>query len=112
MPLEINKYLFDVQTSISSIYDYIASCENITQYQENKLVKRAVERELEIIGEAINKLLKIAPEIEIKESRRIVDLRNWIIHGYDKVDDIIIWGIILKDLPALKKQVDELLEKQ
>jgi len=56
-------------------------------------------------------LLKLNPELKINESRRIVDLRNWIIHGYDRVDDIIIWGIISKDLPALKEQVSILLKK-
>ena len=66
---------------------------------------------MEIIGEAMNKLLKLNPELKINESRRIVDLRNWIIHGYDRVDDIIIWGIISKDLPALKEQVSILLKK-
>ena len=84
---------------------------NKLQYKNNKLIRRAVERELEIIGEAMNKLLKRNPELKINESRRIVDLRNWIIHGYDRVDDIIIWGIISKDLPALKEQVSILLKK-
>jgi uncharacterized protein with HEPN domain len=49
------------------------------------------------------------PEIQISEARRIVDLRNWIIHGYDKVDDVFIWGIISRDVPKLKEQVDKLL---
>jgi uncharacterized protein with HEPN domain len=53
--------------------------------------------------------LKIDQNIEITDSRRIVDLRNWIIHGYDKVDDIIIWGIISKDIPRLEKQIKKLL---
>ncbi len=110
MQLEANKYLFDIQISVDSIFEYISNCRTLEQYQNNKLIRRAVERELEIIGEAMNKLLKLNPELKINESRRIVDLRNWIIHGYDKVDDIIIWGIISKDLPALKEQVNELLK--
>src|SRR6056297_2633113 len=72
--------------------------------KETRLLRRGVERELEIIGEAINRILEIDPNIEISEARRIVDLRNWVIHGYDKVDDTIIWGIISRDLPKLKKQ--------
>lgn len=75
------------------------------------MVKRAVERELEIIGEAINRILYIEPDIGISEARRIVDLRNWVIHGYDKVDDVIIWGIISRDIPKLKAQVENMLEK-
>ena len=111
MQLESNKYLFDIQISVDSIFEYISNCGTLEQYQNNKLIRRAVERELEIIGEAMNKLLKLNPELKINESRRIVDLRNWIIHGYDRVDDIIIWGIISKDLPALKEQVSILLKK-
>jgi len=54
--------------------------------------------------------LKIDSEINIENARKIVDLRNWVIHGYDKIDDVIIWGIISKHLPILKLQVDELLK--
>jgi uncharacterized protein with HEPN domain len=75
------------------------------------LLRRGIERELEIIGEAINRILKINPDIEISEARRIVDLRNWVIHGYDNVDAVIIWGIISRDIPKLKEQVEKLLEE-
>jgi len=78
-------------------------------YTSNKLLRRGIERELEIIGEATNRILKIDENIDISDSRRIVDLRNWVIHGYDKVDDVIIWGIISRDIPKLKEQVDKLL---
>jgi uncharacterized protein with HEPN domain len=64
---------------------------------------------LEIIGEAANRILKIDPSIGIENARKIVDLRNWVIHGYDKIDDVIIWGIISRQLPLLKVQVDKLL---
>lgn len=70
-----------------------------------------MERELEIIGEAVNRILKIDPEVDISNSRRIVNLRNWVIHADNNVDNVIIWGIIDKDLPLLKKQVSDLLEK-
>jgi len=49
--------------------------------------------------------------VKIDNARKIVDLRNWVIHGYDRIDDVIIWGIISKQLPLLKSQVDELLKK-
>ncbi|MCK5211038.1 MAG: DUF86 domain-containing protein [Cyclobacteriaceae bacterium] len=68
-----------------------------------------MERELEIIGEAINRILKIDSDINISDSRRIVDLRNWVIHGYDNVDDLIIWGIISRDIPNLKTQIENLI---
>ena len=106
---EIKKYLYDIQVAINSIFEYLSSTKNLKQYENNKLVRRAVEREFEIIGEAINNILEIDKDISIKNARRIVDLRNWVIHGYDRVDNTIIWGIISNDLPLLKKEIDSLL---
>ena len=80
--------------------------------RNNKQLRRAVERELEIIGEAVNHLLALDETIAIDNARRIVDLRNFVIHGYDKVDNVIIWGVISRDLPKLKEQVDKLLDEQ
>lgn len=110
MQLEIQKYLFDIQTSINSINEYLGDKRNFFTYQNNKLLRRGIERELEIIGEAANRILKIDPSVKIDNARKIVDLRNWVIHGYDKIDDVIIWGIISKQLPLLKIQVDNLLK--
>jgi uncharacterized protein with HEPN domain len=103
-------YLSDISNSIESIYEYLGEERNFMNYESNKLLRRAVERELEIIGEAVNRLLKIDPNIDISDARRIVNLRNWVIHAYDNVDNVIIWGIINKDLPLLEKQVRKLLE--
>jgi uncharacterized protein with HEPN domain len=111
MPHRIEKYLYDIKESIDSIEEYLGDKRDFFEYQKNKLLRRGIERELEIIGEAINRILKINPDIEISEARRIVDLRNWVIHGYDKVDDVIIWGIISRDIPKLKEQVESLLEE-
>jgi len=102
MQREILKYLHDIKVSIDSIYDFLGDRRDLNVYRTNKLLRRGIERELEIIGEAVNRILKINPSFELSDSRRIVDLRNWVIHGYDKVDDVIIWGIILRDLPGLK----------
>jgi len=75
------------------------------------MLRDAVERNLEIIGEAMNRLLKIQPDVRLSYSRRIVDTRNKIIHGYDEIEPVNIWTIIINYLPLLKKEVDELLEK-
>jgi len=109
MELKIQKYLYDIITSINSIYEYLGEERDFNIYQENKLLRRAVERELEIIGEASNRILKIDDEFPIDNARKIVDLRNWVIHGYDKVDDVIIWGILSNHLPKLKDQVEKLM---
>ena len=112
MQLEIQKYLFDIETSIDSINEYLGDKRDFNNYITNKLLRRGIERELEIIGEAASKILKIDPNFPIDNARKIVDLRNWVIHGYDKIDDVIIWSIISRQLPILKKQVVELLEKE
>lgn len=108
----LKKYLFDVQQSIDSIYEYLGDKRDFFEYERNKQLRRAVERELEIIGEAVNHLLALDESIEIDNARRIVDLRNFVIHGYDKVDNVIIWGVISRDLPKLKQQVDKLMDEQ
>ncbi len=111
MQHSIEMYLLDIMNSIDSINEYLGDERNFKIYESNKLLRRGVERELEIIVEAVNRILKIDPEVDISNSRRIVNLRNWVIHAYNNVDNVIIWGIIDKDLPLLKKQVSDLLEK-
>jgi uncharacterized protein with HEPN domain len=78
-------------------------------YQNDLRTKRAVERNIEIIGEAMSWILKEDNHIEISNSRKIVDVRNRIIHGYDSVSDDVIWGIVIKNLPVLQKEVEDLL---
>ena len=112
MKHEIKKYLFDIKTPIDSINEYLGESRNFFEYQKNKLLRRGIEREIEIIGEAMNRILKLDEDIQIINARQIVDARNWVIHGYDKVDDVVIWGIVSKHLPKLKKEVEELLEQE
>jgi len=87
---EIRAYLHDIGEAASSIDSYIGTERNFLDYLKDKQLRRAVERELEIIGEAVNRILKVEPEFPIDDARRIVNLRNWVIHGYDKVDDGLI----------------------
>ena len=111
MKREIKKYLFDIKTSIDSINNFLGEKRDFFEYQENKLLRRGIEREIEIIGEAMSRILKLDQSIKIKNARQIVDARNWVIHGYDKVDDIVIWGIVSNHLPKLKEEIEELLKK-
>ncbi|RPJ81451.1 MAG: DUF86 domain-containing protein [Deltaproteobacteria bacterium] len=106
---EIQKLLFDISEAADSIFEYLGEKKDFNIYAKNKMMRRAVEREFEIIGEAMNAILKIEPEFPIKNARRIVSLRNQVIHGYDSVDKVIIWGIINRDLPNLKAEVKKLL---
>ncbi len=110
MKLEDKKLLFDIKTAITSIDEHLEGKRNFEEYKRNKTKRRAVERELEIIGEAMNLLLKINPQIQLSYSRAIVDLRNRIIHAYDNINDIIIWKIVTKDIPVLESEVNRLFE--
>lgn len=109
MKREVKKCLFDIKVSIDSIFEYLGGNRDFFEYQKNKLLRRGVEREIEIIGEAMSRILKIDPNFNITNARQIVDTRNWVIHGYDKVDDVVVWGIISNHLPNLKKEIEDLL---
>ncbi len=113
LPDEIRKSLFDIKESIDAIEGYMARFlgenRNFYVYVQDRLLRRGVERELEIIGEATNRILKVVPDFPITSARKIVDLRNFVIHAYDSVNDGIIWGIVINHLPPLRKEVDKLL---
>ena len=80
-------------------------------YKTDIRTKRAIERNVEIIGEALNRILKLDPTIQITYSRQIVNTRNRIIHGYDSVSDEVMWGIVVKHLPVLQAEVELLLQE-
>jgi uncharacterized protein with HEPN domain len=81
----------------------------VSDLQNNKVIVRAVERNIEIIGEAMNRLLEKQVQLEITNARKIVDTRNRIIHGYDSVSEAIIWNIVKEHLPLLKQEVQQYL---
>ncbi|AWG22144.1 antitoxin [Flavobacterium faecale] len=110
MDNNIKTWLYDILSSINEIESYYIDTPKLFEVYQNDLrTKRAVERNIEIIGEAVNRILKLDNEIVISNSRKIVDVRNRIIHGYDSVSDDVIWGIVIRNLPVLQKEVEELL---
>jgi uncharacterized protein with HEPN domain len=109
MQHKIAKYLFDINESILSIELYLGDKRDFNDYNNNKLLRRAVERELEIIGEAINQLKKLDNLIEINYYKQIISLRNQKIHSYDTIDNETIWGIVIKHLPILKTEIQHLI---
>ncbi|MCF6366695.1 MAG: DUF86 domain-containing protein [Bacteroidales bacterium] len=111
MQYKIKKHLYDILISANSIFEYLGNKRDFIHYEKNKLLRRAVEREFEIIGEATSRILKIDKNFPINNAERIISLRNYVIHGYDKVDNVIIGGIISRDLPKLRKEVNILLNK-
>ncbi|MDB5004587.1 MAG: hypothetical protein JWQ34_2812 [Mucilaginibacter sp.] len=109
MQREVKKYLFDILSCIDNIETFISSPKIFEDYKNNIMLQHAVERNIEIIGEAVNNLLKMYPEINITNARRMVDARNKIIHGYDGIQPEQIWNIIINHLPSLQIEVQKLL---
>jgi uncharacterized protein with HEPN domain len=112
MDIEIKSWLYDILNAILEVEGFISgSVTDFAAYQNDVKTRRAVERNIEIIGEAMSRILNHDSSIELSNSRKIVDTRNRIIHGYDSVSDDIIWGIITNHLPLLKSEVNELLKQ-
>ena len=113
MDNDVKTWLYDILSSINEIESYYVETPKMFEIYQNDLrTKRAVERNIEIIGEAMNRILKQDHKIEISNSRKIVDVRNRIIHGYDSVSDDVIWGIVVKNLPVLQIEVEKLLNEK
>jgi uncharacterized protein with HEPN domain len=110
MQREIKKYLYDILTCIENIERFIGIPNVFAKFEQNMMLQQAVERNFEIIGEAVNNILKLNTEIHITDARRMVDTRNKIIHSYDEIQPAQIWNIIINHLPLLKKEVQFLLE--
>lgn len=107
MKLESKKYLSDIEYSISLIEEFLEDY-TFSEYQEDLKTKSAVERQLGIIGEAVNKFKK-TEDIELSHSREIKAFRNRLIHAYNNVEDEIIWAIINQHIPKLKEEIVSLL---
>lgn len=109
MENEVRTWLTDIQQAIAEIREFLPLNVEYAQFREDLKTKRAIERDIEIIGEAMGRLLNHSPDFPISDARRIVDARNRIIHGYDTVSDAIIWSIVRNDLSSLETEVTDLL---
>lgn len=110
MDRKIRKYLADILASIIEIESFMAERpKEYATFCNDTLFRRGVERNMEIMGEAMNNVLKIDPNIAITSSRKIVDTRNFIIHAYDSLKPDILWGIVINHIPLLKREVETLL---
>jgi uncharacterized protein with HEPN domain len=112
MDSRVRTLLEDIKLSIESIDVHLQGKRNFLIYEKNITMQRSVERELEIIGEAMKRLTDIAPEIQITNKRGIINCRNKISHGYDVIDNVMIWGVVIKHLPLLKTEVESLLKQE
>ena len=107
---ESRKYLFDIQTACRRLRRFTAE-KRFEDYREDELLRSAVERQFEIIGEAISQLTRIDSDVaeQISERSKIVAFRNILIHGYAVVDDTIVWDIVQTKLPTLAREIEGLL---
>ena len=110
---EARKRLRDIADSCMATRRFTAS-KTFTDFQSDDMMRAAVERKLEIIGEAFVRLEESDPAVteRFPELRKIIGLRNRIIHGYDNVDEELIWDVVQNRLPSLQEQVEALLEME
>ena len=99
----------DIQQAALNVDIHLDGKRIFEEFAANITKRRAIERELEIIGEATNNLLKINTDLPVSSARKIVNLRNRVIHDYDDVDETILWKVIMKDIPVLLSEVQQLL---
>ena len=103
-------YLYDFKRAIEEVETYFVDYPmRYDVFEKDFLRRSAVERKAEIMGEAINRILKIQPDFPLPNARAVIDTRNRIIHGYDSVKPEFLWGLIIRHIPALKKDVERLI---
>lgn len=109
---DIKTWLYDILQSINEIDSYYDNKPRIfEEYVSDIKTKRAIERDLEIIGEAVNRILKKDKNFKLDNAEKIIGTRNRIIHGYDKISNDLIWSIVINHLPKLKDEVSGLLNE-
>lgn len=109
---EIKTWLYDIILSISEIESYFSDRKMIFEEYKNDIkTKRAIERGIEIIGEAVNRISKKDKNFQLNHIHKIIGTRNRIAHGYDKVSDELIWSIVINHLPKLKSEILEKLKE-
>jgi uncharacterized protein with HEPN domain len=111
MQLESKKFLYDISIASNKLLKFVdTKCWD--DYCQDDLLKSAVERQFEIIGEALNQLSKVDTRtvVKITNYQQIISFRNILIHGYADVDDRLVWNVIETKLSLLVEQVDGLIK--
>jgi len=108
---EVRKYLFDIRQACDLLIKFTKG-RTLAHYSTDPMLRSAVERQFEVIGEALNQALRVDPQLseQISDTARIIAFRNRLIHGYADISDETVWGVIETNLPALRGEVDRLLE--
>ena len=105
------KTLEDIRDAAAFVLEETSDV-SLADYRQNRLLRQAVERNFEIIGEAIHRLRDHDPDVasKIGESGRIISFRNTLIHGYDLIDDALVWDVMENKLPTLLREVEALMQ--
>jgi uncharacterized protein with HEPN domain len=111
MDNDIRECLRDIHKSINTIEDYLGAEHNFDSYMAHKMLRGAIEREIITIGEAVNRIDKQKLGIPISNKRQIIGMRNRLIHGYDKINNEVVWSVVTEHLPVLKGEVNSLLHE-
>lgn len=111
MNIEAKKCLLDIKNAIDDIFQFVGAERNFYNYRDNLMLKRAVEREFMIMGEAAVRLKREGFENILQHQREIIAYRNFLAHAYDSVVDEKVWAIIIKHLPLLLNEVEQLLKE-
>jgi uncharacterized protein with HEPN domain len=112
LPLELLKFLFDISQACQLLEEFVSG-KTYANYRTDALLRSAVERQFEVIGEALRRAIELNPDVaqRITHTRRIIAFRNRLIHAYATVSDEVVWGVLEEDLPRLTREVRELLEE-
>ena len=109
MQPKLLKYILDIESVIEEIETIKQKSKgDFIIFYGDIILQRAVERDLEIIGEAIRKMIELNPDIQITASKNIIGLRNIISHAYDSIEPELLWGIIQKNIPVLAQEIQNL----
>jgi len=113
MDNKVKAWLEDIERSINEIFDFLPDKRDFNVYKKDLKTKKAVERNIEIIGEAVNRILKYPnTDLKITNAQKIIGTRNRIAHEYDNISDELIWTIINRELPKLKSEIEALKNNQ
>lgn len=108
---DVRAHLYDILQAAEAVDSFTRGCE-LVDYVADRMRRSAVERQLEIIGEAMRRTLQVSPELELvlPDARRVVDFRNAIAHGYDVLNDSVVWDVAVRLVPILREQTQRILQ--
>ena len=111
-PPEVHKYLFDISQACDLLLEFTQG-KSLADYSRDPLLRSAVERQFEVLGEALKQALRVEPALSghISDTPRIIAFRNRLIHGYASVSDELVWGVLEVNMPTLCREVQRLLHK-